>query len=497
MTAMEMSRIMSVAFSLARARGTESDSDDEAEIASEFDLATASDAAFICLSGGDDNALAVAMLRKMTLDTGFLKRPCKFRNLFRRVTIAGDGGSIAAAISIMEGQISFFWKLVDAGVSLGSLVSMYSDTMTLGARKRDTMTLGALALLSLVRQCSGANREEDRDKGQIADAWAVHDYVTVLRCIHSLLDCGVELSENICPHDSLRDVHYSLGATAVVTAAESGHWATVDRLLEEGICLEDKSRFIRVINQWLDFTPVASTAEEDLRFFKLEQAWLGYSSEPIAAWWAFEALHAPSHHLNIALLTKPARCQITRGLLKACRASNEMPPACLKVLVKFAHLGLAQDYFDIVVKLENPRWFDQHWSPGERALFWCLDSIVQESGRVHRLRRLRAIPFLEEHIMESAVLVQSYLGWWPVGYAMALIRLPTEMSTTLPGSYGVILEQIAHLQYPLVRVVPIVNQILEPVATLNECCTQCDEANATWFSWECQKSTGGCGRICP
>jgi hypothetical protein len=174
-----------------------------------------------------------------------------------------------------------------------------------------------------------------------------------------------------------------------------------------------------------------------------------------------------------------------------------MPPACLKVLVKFAHLGLAQDFFDMVVKLENPRWFDQHWSPGDRALLWCLDAIVQESGRAHRLRRLRAIPFLEEHIMEGAILVQSYLGWWPVGYAMALIRLPTEMSTTLPGSYGVILEQIAQLQYPLVRVVRTVNQILEPVATLNECCTQCDVANATWFGWECQKSTGGCGRICP
>ena len=307
----------------------------------------------------------------------------------------------------------------------------------------------------------------------------------------------MELSENICPHDSLRVDHYSLGATAVVTAAESGHWVTVNRLLEAGICLEDKSRFVRVIKQWLDFTPVASTAEEDLRFFELEQACLGYSSEPIAAWWAFEALHDPSYHLKIALLTEPARRQITRGLLKACRASNEMPPACLKVLVKFAHLGLAQDFFDMVVKLENPRWFDQHWSPGDRALLWCLDAIVQESGRAHRLRRLRAIPFLEEHIMEGAVLVQHYLGWWPVGYAKPLIRLPTEMSTTLPGSYGVILEQIAHLQYPLVRVVPIVKQILEPVATLNECCTQCDEANATWFSWECHKSTGGCGRICP
>ena len=82
MTGMEMSRIMSLAMSLARARGTESDSDNEDEIASEFDLDTESDAAFICLSGGDYNALAVAMLRKMTLDIGFLERPSKFRNLF-------------------------------------------------------------------------------------------------------------------------------------------------------------------------------------------------------------------------------------------------------------------------------------------------------------------------------------------------------------------------------------------------------------------------------
>ena len=367
------------------------------------------------------------------------------------------------------------------------------------------MTLGALALLSMVRQCSGANRDKDRDIDQFADAWAAHDCVTVLRSILSLLECGVELSENICPLVSPRDEHYSLGASAVVTAAESGHWATVDRLLEEGIRLEDKSRFIRVINQWLDFAPVASTAEEDLRFFELEQAETGYSSEPIAAWWAFEALHAPSDDLRIALLSEPARRQITRGLLKACRASNEMPPACLKVLVKFAHLGLAQDFFDMVVKLENPRWFDQHWSPGDRALLWCLDAIVQESGRAHRLRRLRAIPFLEEHIMEGAVLVQSFLGWWPSGYVKALIRLPTEMSTTLPDSYGAILKQIAQLHYPLVRVVPTQGpdrngspeQILEPVATLNESCTQCGIANATWFGWECQKSTGGCGRICP
>ena len=486
--------------SLARSqsRDTESETDYE-ELASEFDLVSDSKAAFICLSGGENNALAVALLSKMTLDIGFLERPCNFRNLFRGVTIAGDGGSVAAAISIMEGHISFFWKLVDAGVSLSTMLSM-STTYT-----RDTMTLGALALLSLVRQCSGANREHDRDIGQIAEAWTAQDNVTVLRCIHSLLECGVELSEDICPLDSLRDEHYSLGASAVVIAAESGHWGTVDRLLEEGICLEDRSRFIRVINQWLDFSHVASTPGEDLRFFELDQAETGYSSEPIAAWWAFEALHAPSHHMKIALLTEPARRQITRGLLKACRASNEMPPSCLKVLVKFGHLGLAQDFFDLVVKLENPRWFDQHWSPGERALRWCLDAIVQESRRTHRLRRLRAIPFLEKYIMEGAVLVQSFLGWWPSGYVRALIRLPTEMSTTLPDSYGAILEQIAQLHYPLVRVVPTqgpdrnrsLDQLLVPVATLNDCCTQCDVANATWFGWECQKSTGGCGRICP
>ena len=64
---------------------------------------------------------------------------------------------MAAAISIMEGNISFFWKLVDAGVSLGSFISMYSSDT------RDTMTLSAVALLSMVRQCSGANRDNDRD----------------------------------------------------------------------------------------------------------------------------------------------------------------------------------------------------------------------------------------------------------------------------------------------------------------------------------------------
>ena len=297
----------------------------------------------------------------------------------------------------------------------------------------------------------------------------------------------MELSENICPHDSLRDEHYSLGASAVVTAAESGHWATVERLLEEGIRLEDKSRFIRVNNQWLDFTCVASTTEVDLRFIELEQAETGYSSEPIAAWWAFEALHDPSYHLKIALLTEPARRQITRGLLKACRASNEMPPSCLKVLVKFGHLGLAQDFFDMVVKLENPRWFDQHWSPGERALFWCLDAIVQQSGRAHRLRRLRAIPFLEKHIMQGVVLVESFLGWWHFRYVSALIQLPTELFTTLLDSCGAMLEKIDQLHFPLVRVVPAQGhdrngspqQTSAPLATPIERCTQCDVANAT------------------
>ena len=183
---MEMSRVMSLAMSLGLSRGTESDADNEDELASEFDLDADSGAS---RSRRDYNAVAVAMLRKMTLHNGFLERPCKFRNLFCGVTIAGDGGSVTAAISIMEGHISFFWKLVDAGVSLGSLVSMYSSVT------RDTMTLGALALLSLVRQCPGANRGEDRDIGQIAGTWAAHDNVTVLRCIHSLLECGVELSE--------------------------------------------------------------------------------------------------------------------------------------------------------------------------------------------------------------------------------------------------------------------------------------------------------------
>ena len=232
---------------------------------------------------------------------------------------------------------------------------------------------------------------------------------------------------------------------------------------------------------------------EDLRSFELEQAETGYSSEPIATWWAFESLHYPSWSLHDALLTEPARRQITRGLLKACRTSNEMPPACLTVLVKFAYLGLAQDFFDMVVKLENPRWFDQRWSPGERALRWCLEAIVQESGRAHRLCRLRAIPFLEEHIMESALLVQSFLGYF--GYKMALIRLPTEMATPLPDPYGAMLEQIDQLHFPLVRVEP--PQVPDRNGNLDVRCTQCDVASATWFGWECQKSTGGCGRICP
>ena len=147
----------------------------------------------------------------------------------------------------------------------------------------------------------------------------------------------------------------------------------------------------------------------------------------------------------------------------------------------------------MVVKLENPRWFDQRWSPGERALRWCLDAIMQESGRAHRLRRLRAIPFLEKHIMQGVVLVQSFLGWWHFRYEIALIQLPTELSTTLPDSCGAMLEKIDQLHFPLVRFVPA----SAPLATPIERCTQCDVANATWFGWECQKSTGGCGRICP
>ena len=279
MTAMDMSRIMSLAMSLGLSRGTESDAANEDELASEFDLDADSGASS---SRRDYNAVAVAMLRQMTLVDGFLERPCKFRNLSCGVTIAGDGGSVTAAIMIMEGHISFFWKLVDAGVSLGSLIEMYSSVT------RDTMTLGALALLSLVRQCPGANRDEDRDIDQFADAWAAHDYVTVMRSIYSLLECGVDLSENICPPETPRVEHYSLGASAVVTAAESGHWGTVDRLLEAGVRLEDKSRVVRVIDEWLDFS---HAAEDDLRFFEEEQAETGYSSEPIAVWWAFDALH--------------------------------------------------------------------------------------------------------------------------------------------------------------------------------------------------------------
>ena len=476
----------------------ESDSYSEDETTSDFDLDSQRgvNKALECLSGGVDNAIAVASLNKMALNIGFLERPCNFRNYFRGVTIGGDGGSVAAAISIMEGHISFFWKLVDAGVSLGSLISFYKG------ETRDTMTLGALALLSLVRQCPGANRAEDREKDHFAEAWAAHHNVTVMRSIYYLLECGVDLSENICPLETPRVEQYSLGASAVVTAAESGHWVTVDRLLEAGVRLEDKSRVVRVIDEWLDFS---DAAEDDLRLFEEEQAETGYSSEPIAAWWAFEALHDPPLFLKIALLTEPARRQITRGLLKACRTSKEMPPACLKVLVKFAYLGLAQDFFDIVVKLENPRWFDQRWSPGERALRWCLDAIMQESGRAHRLRRLRAIPFLEKHIMQSVALVESFLGWWHFRYVIALIQLPTELSTTLPDSCGAMLEKIDQLHFPLVRVVPAQGhdrngspeQTSAPLATPIERCTQCDVANATWFGWECQKSTGGCGRICP
>ena len=76
---MEMSRVMSLAMSLGLSRGTESDADNEDELASEFDLDADSGAS---RSRRDYNAVAVAMLRKMTLHNGFLERPCKFRNLF-------------------------------------------------------------------------------------------------------------------------------------------------------------------------------------------------------------------------------------------------------------------------------------------------------------------------------------------------------------------------------------------------------------------------------
>ena len=136
---------------------------------------------------------------------------------------------MAAGISIMEGNISFFWRLVDAGVSLDSLISLRSSRHY-GRDARDTMTLGALAMLSLVRQRLGANRDADSDRHQMADAWAAHDCETVLRSILSLLERGVELSENIAKPGTPRVEHYSLGASAVVTAAESGHWDIVDRL---------------------------------------------------------------------------------------------------------------------------------------------------------------------------------------------------------------------------------------------------------------------------
>ena len=476
-------------------------SEDSDRSASDFDLDTDRDAALKRLSRGVNSALAEALLRKMTLDTDFLERRCQFQNIILGIDIDADGGSVAAAISIMEGHILFFWRLVDAGVSLRSLISMYH----VHYGRRDTMTLGALAMLSLVRQCPGANRDDDRCKDQIADAWKAHDCETVLRSILTLLERGVELSENMSTCEPLLEPgveHYSLGASAVVTAAESGHWDTVDRLLEKGIRLEDRSRNISVIHEWLYFY-YPFTVEADLRSFEVEQAETGYSSEPIATWWAFESLHYPSWSLRGALLTEPARRQITRGLLKACRTSNEMPPACLTVLVKFAYLGLAQDFFDLVVKLENPRWFDQRWSPGERALRWCLEAIVQESGRAHRLRRLRALQFLEKRIMEGALLVESFLGY--IEFKTGFIRLPTEMATPLTDPYGAMLGQIAQLHFPLVRVLPpgapdrngSLYQLSAPVATLNLRCIRCEEASATWFGWECQKSTGGCGRICP
>ena len=100
-------------------------------------------------------------------------------------------------------------------------------------------------------------------------------------------------------------------------------------------------------------------------------------------------------------------------------------------------------------------------------------------------------------------MVQTFLGWWHFG-CNVLIRLPTEMGTPLPDPYGAMLAQIAQLHFPLVRVLPpqaperncSLDQLSAPVATLNVRCTQCDLASATWFGWECQKSTGGCGRIC-
>ena len=105
--------------------------------------------------------------------------------------------------------------------------------------------------------------------------------------------------------------------------------------------------------------------------------------------------------------------------------------------------------------------------------------------------------------MEGALLVESFLGYF--GYKMALIRLPTEMAMPLPHPYGALLEQIAQLHFPLVRVLlprapernGSLDQLLPPVVPLNVSCTLCDVASATWFGWECQKSTGGCGRICP
>ena len=66
-----------------------------------------------------------------------------------------------------------------------------------------------------------------------------------------LLALGVDLCENLGPPEMPRTERYSLGASAVVCAAERCNWDAVNLLLESGVRLEDRTMSISVIHEWV------------------------------------------------------------------------------------------------------------------------------------------------------------------------------------------------------------------------------------------------------
>ena len=121
------------------------------------------------------------------------------------------------------------------------------------------VTLGALAIISSLRQCCGEAIEDDCQE-QMADAWSAHDCKIAARSMLRLLARGVDLCENLGPPEMPRTERYSLGASAVVYAAERAPSGAVNLPIESGVRLEDRTVGIHVNHWWVTF--LESEAQE-------------------------------------------------------------------------------------------------------------------------------------------------------------------------------------------------------------------------------------------